>query len=169
MKIINQFLDIIHLKDIPEEGLNLVFDERKVIEDVDLISNIKGEAFFEKVREDIILKGEFTTEINLKCDRCIEDFVFSIDDKFFYTLLHRDKEHENEVAEPDVLYFDGKNIHFGDIIHEQIILQIPLKNVCKDDCNGICPNCGRNLNVEQCDCAKIDKFNSFEKLININK
>jgi uncharacterized protein len=169
MKIINQFLDIIHLKDIPDEGLALVFDEKKVIEDVNLISNIKGEAFFEKVREDIILKGGFTTEINLKCDRCLEDFVFPIDDNFFYTLLHRDKEHENEEAEPDVLYFSGNNIHFLDIIHEQIILQIPLKIVCSDDCKGFCPDCGKNLNIEKCDCDKKNNFIPFETLINLKK
>jgi len=169
MKIINQFLDIIHLKDIPDEGLHLKFDEKKSIEDVTLISNIKGEAFFEKIREDIILKGSFTTDIILKCDRCLEDFAFRIDDNFFYTLLHRDKEHKNEEAEPDVLYFEGNNIHFLDIIHEQIILQIPLKSVCNENCKGICPDCGKNLSIEQCECIKKVKFNPFEKLVNIKK
>jgi uncharacterized protein len=169
MKIINHFLDIIHLKDIPEEGLNLVFDEKKVIEDVELVSNIKGETFFEKVREDIILKGEFVTDIHLNCDRCLEDFAFHIDDNFFYTLLHREKKDENEETEPDILYFDGNNINFLDIIHEQIILQIPLKTVCKEDCKGICPGCGKNLNIEECSCDKKDDNIFFEKLINLKK
>ena len=45
------------------------------------------------------------------------------------------------------------------IIREQIILMVPLKPLCREDCRGLCPNCGANLNLESCDC-KTDKSDS---------
>jgi uncharacterized protein len=56
--------------------------------------------------------------------------------------------------EVEVSYYTGEGVLLEDVLREQVLLAVPLKTVCREDCRGLCPHCGRNLNVEQCNCAE---------------
>jgi uncharacterized protein len=56
-------------------------------------------------------------------------------------------------AEAEVSYYQGEGLLLEDVLREQVFLALPLKAICRDDCRGLCPHCGKNLNVEACDCA----------------
>ena len=45
-------------------------------------------------------------------------------------------------------------MHLEDVLQEQVLLALPLKAICRDDCKGLCPHCGKNLNVQPCACAE---------------
>lgn len=152
MKTIYELLEEISIKDIPEEGLKLIFDEFKEIEDVKILSNIKGEATFEWVSGNILLRGKFKTDILLSCDRCLEEFSFEINDEFLYTIMDVNKREFHSEDESSIIYFDGEKIQFIEVLHEQIILQIPHKILCTENCKGICKKCGTNLNFNTCGC-----------------
>jgi uncharacterized protein len=57
-------------------------------------------------------------------------------------------------AEAEVGYYQGEGLLLEDVLREQVLLALPLKAICREDCKGFCPHCGRNLNQEQCNCTE---------------
>lgn len=70
----------------------------------------------------------------------------------------------SETQDLDITYLSQDFIELGDVLTEQLRLQIPFQPLCKADCKGICPQCGADLNVGRCACAKITKSNAFSVL-----
>ena len=57
-------------------------------------------------------------------------------------------------AETEISYYQGDGLLLEDVLREQVLLALPLRAVCREDCKGLCPHCGKNLNLEQCNCAE---------------
>ena len=55
-----------------------------------------------------------------------------------------------------VSVFDGKGIDVDEVVKEQILLAVPTRMLCREDCKGICPECGTDLNKGECACKKDD-------------
>jgi uncharacterized protein len=53
-----------------------------------------------------------------------------------------------------VSYYQGEGLLLEDALREQVLLALPLKVICREDCRGLCPHCGTNLNIGQCSCAE---------------
>jgi|SRR5690554_1073982 len=90
-------------------------------------------------RDSYIIKGEFKGEIVLQCSRCLDKFDYKIKLKM-----------DNEILKKDVN--DPEMIDITNIFVENILLSIPIKVICKKNCKGLCPVCGKNLNKDNCDC-----------------
>jgi uncharacterized protein len=108
---------------------------------------------------DIRVAGDFATRVELACARCLEPISRDVARKF--DLLYRPqgsdagKEELSVTAvEAEVAYYQGEALLLEDVLREQILLALPLKAICREDCKGLCPHCGKNLNVEQCACAE---------------
>jgi uncharacterized protein len=111
-----------------------------------------------RIINDIRLEGEFSTSLELMCARCLEPVVEKVGRKF--DLLYRPQgtdagkeEMSVTAAEAEVSYYQGEGLLLEDVIREQVLLAVPLKAICRDDCKGLCPHCGKNLNQEQCSCS----------------
>jgi len=109
--------------------------------------------------KDIRLNGELTTSFELACARCLEPVVQDVARKF--DLLYRPQgadagpeERSVTAAEAEVSYYQGEGLLLEEALREQVLLAVPLKVICREDCKGLCPHCGKNLNVEQCSCAE---------------
>jgi DUF177 domain-containing protein len=109
--------------------------------------------------DDIRLVGEFSTRLEFSCARCLEPIARDVERSF--DLLYRpqgsDAGHEElsvAQAEADIGYYTGDGLLLEDVLREQVLLAVPLKAVCREECRGLCPHCGRNLNLESCDCAE---------------
>ena len=65
-------------------------------------------------------------------------------------------EGEREIEEDDLTtaFYDNDEIDLGQLMREQFYLALPMKPLCRDDCNGLCPKCGTNLNPRPCDCKR---------------
>ena len=61
-----------------------------------------------------------------------------------------------EIITPDKKVFEGDVIDFRDAVQEQVIMAIPMQPLCREDCRGLCPGCGANLNLEKCRCRPDD-------------
>jgi uncharacterized protein len=101
--------------------------------------------------------GHLTGEVEVSCSRCVEPFTLPIGSDFDLRYVPRSEnvgEGEREVGEDDLAtaFYDGDEIDLGHLIMEQFQLSLPMKALCKDDCKGLCPNCGTNLNTGSCDC-----------------
>jgi len=110
------------------------------------------------VIQDIRLNGELATRLELLCARCLEPVAQDVTRKFdlLYRPLGTDAGNEElsvTVAEAEVGYYQGDGLLLEDAIREQVLLAVPLKVVCREDCKGLCPTCGKNRNTETCSCA----------------
>jgi len=111
------------------------------------------------VIQDIRLNGDLATSLELPCARCLEPVVQDVTRKFdlLYRPLGTDAGNEElsvTVAEAEVGYYQGDGLLLEDAIREQVLLAVPLKVVCREDCKGFCPSCGKNRNSESCSCAQ---------------
>jgi len=109
--------------------------------------------------KDIRIAGDFSTKVEVTCARCLEPVIQDLEKKF--DLLYRPQgadagraELSVTAAEAEVGYYRGKGLLLEDVLREQVLLDLPLKAICREDCQGLCPHCGRNLNQEQCDCTE---------------
>ncbi len=160
-KDLKGFRNTVPVKDIPEDGLHLVFEDMQGLlsdtEECRIQCPAKEEVFLHRVDGAVHLKGKVAALIVLKCDRCLEEYNQEIDTSFFYILVPgQSLEEKKEIAlskeDMEVSLYDGAKIRIGEIFREQILLQIPMRHVCREDCKGICPRCGVNLNREKCRC-----------------
>ena len=56
-------------------------------------------------------------------------------------------------AEAEISYYEGEGLPLDEVVREQVLLAVPLKVTCREDCKGLCPHCGTNLNEGQCSCT----------------
>jgi DUF177 domain-containing protein len=111
-----------------------------------------------RIIKDIRLDGELSTSLELVCARCLEPVIEKVGRKF--DLLYRPQgadagkeEMSVTTAEAEVSYYQGEGLLLEDVIREQVLLAVPLKAICREDCKGMCPYCGKNLNFELCSCG----------------
>ena len=112
-----------------------------------------------KDKEQFRLVGRVQTRLELTCSRCLEPFILPVDAPF--DLRYHPQadnagtgEAEREIEEDDLTtaFYENEQIDLGHLMREQFYLSLPMKPLCRDDCRGLCPVCGTNLNREQCDC-----------------
>ena len=100
----------------------------------------------------LLMKGSVTTTIHGICDRCAAEFTRDIDfpiDAVLVTEL-ASEENEDEWVFPLV----GDSADLDDIVRTVFVLNLDSKLLCKEDCKGLCPRCGKNLNDGKCTCEK---------------
>lgn len=119
-----------------------------------------------------VVDGRLSGQLTLRCDRCLEPYGHHIEPDFrlFISVSHSDTgESELELLKEDlsVEFAAGEEIDLDDIIREQIYLSLPIKCLCREDCSGLCPICGVNLNKERCQCLQNSGHPGFSKLKNL--
>jgi uncharacterized protein len=109
--------------------------------------------------EDIRLVGNVEAQLEFSCARCLEPVTHDVNKAF--DLIFRPQgvdRRANEVAiseaETEIGYYQGEGLLLEDVLREQVLLATPVRALCREECKGLCPHCGRNLNVEQCECEQ---------------
>lgn len=125
-------------------------------------------------KKKIHLTGGFTIHFSIPCDRCLEDvllkFTIDIDRIIDFGMSEEDKRKElNEMS-----FIEGSNLDIDMLVYDEILLVLPMKVICSEDCKGICNICGTNLNKNTCDCDTTvldprmsvihDIFNNFKEV-----
>ena len=107
---------------------------------------------------DIRLVAGLTGSIEVGCARCLEPVRYELEREF--DLLYRPQgidggreELSITDAEAEIGYYSGNGILLEDVLREQVLLSVPLKALCQEECRGLCPQCGKNLNQETCSCV----------------
>lgn len=111
-----------------------------------------------KVVQDIRLKGKLDTSLEVACARCLEPVLHEVSRDFdlLYRPLGTDAGRDElsvTDAEAEIGYYQGEGLLLEDMLREQVLLTVPLKTICREDCKGLCPYCGKNLNESACSCA----------------
>ena len=104
------------------------------------------------------LEGTVRTELELTCSRCLEPFRLPVEASFDLRYLPASAmsaEEDSAIEEEDLetSYYRDDQIDLNELMREQFYLALPMKPLCQDDCRGLCPQCGTNLNQSACACA----------------
>ena len=175
----------VSVSNIPEEGLSLKFVKNREwlenavssdqAESFTCIQDIQVSCTLRRLKENVFLEGSIGTVLELSCCRCLEAAMLPVDTAFRYTLVplpdRQDSEIELDSEDLEYSYYHDDAIDLEPLIFEQIILQIPIKALCRDDCRGLCPHCGANLNTATCHCgdAVVDDRFAVLKTMKIQK
>ena len=108
---------------------------------------------------DIRVIGDLSTRVEMACARCLDPISRDVASNFdlLYRPLGADAGKEElsvTAAEAEVSYYQGEGLLLEDVLREQVLLALPLRAICRDECRGLCPHCGKNLNLEQCNCTE---------------
>lgn len=113
----------------------------------------------DRVGMEMRLRGEIKAALVVPCDRCVNDVDLPLEIPF--DLLYTPQEVSNQVGEIelhdrdlDVAFYDNEEINLDELVLEQLELSLPIRVLCREDCRGLCAECGADLNLEQCQCAK---------------
>ncbi len=130
----------------------------------------------ERAGAEIRIAGSFETAVEMACSRCLEPAKYEVSKTFDLFFRQRDQlmfdeDDEIELNEKDTrtAFFSGTRLAVSDILHEQVLLALPMKALCKLDCKGLCPVCGTNVNTKSCNCPQ-EQFNpNLETLVELKK
>jgi uncharacterized protein len=112
----------------------------------------------EKIGEDFRVFGKVNGLLSFPCARCLEEFSYAIETELHIDLMRKPKDFDPEIElrdeELDVCYFEGDEVDLDPYVYEEVVLSIPIQALCSDACKGMCPQCGKNLNREECRCDR---------------
>ncbi len=108
----------------------------------------------------IHVRGRLRATLGLDCGRCLEPYDLRLEQELdLFYLPHREQdpdEAEDDVELSDrevvVAYYRGERLDLGEVLREQLFLALPMRLLCREDCRGLCPTCGRNRNLPGCEC-----------------
>lgn len=169
---------IIPLQRLPEEGL--VFDEAYgkgeldlSEHDLELTEPLKVSGVVTQVGKVIRVQGLLRARAIRPCDRCLKDVAIAVDDNFelFYEpnepqmglsgnaarqAHHGSAGTETEIRGKDLQFsvYDDDKIDLDQLVIEQLALNVPTRVLCKEDCRGLCDQCGTDLNQYSCQCEQ---------------
>jgi len=138
-------------------------------------------AHLQLVRENdstVTLEGRLQTGVRFVCDRCLTTYDLPVDLRMRVILEYAEEsllplpETGGTAAgpeTPDTVMLDEPAVDLGDILRQQVLLSLPLKHLCRQDCRGLCPRCGVDLNVQTCNCLDQDDSSPFAVLKKLKK
>ena len=131
-----------------EENWEVVFEEKIFFDGQEfyLSSPLKVYAFAKWIDEAVLsVRMGIDTTITGSCVRCLEKAELALSDELLYLYSLRGKGSEDEEMIVEVGAF-GKTLDITEQVWESLVLLLPFKLLCKEDCLGLCPSCGANLN-----------------------
>ncbi len=154
--------------DIPPEGYEFSDQEKVDLEisfagrDISPLKALRVEKLEFKAQrsgDDVFVVGSAEIYYTFECDRCgkdvekvgLFDFTEVLESN---TLIPPGGERELSREELEISFFEGEGFLIEDILFEQVLLSLPQKKLCADDCKGLCIRCGNDLNLKECGCDR---------------
>lgn len=163
----------INVSEIPPEGLEIELSKESGLITAKAVSPCLLSAKIIKSGNGVCVKGRFSCKVALQCSRCLNIYEYIIESPLnivFRPESELDKEgcYELRKDDLDMSFYRDNILDIDDITNEQLALNIPMKPLCSEQCKGICPECGADLNITECKCAKKnidDRFKVLKRLI----
>ncbi len=151
-------VDLSNLLD--ETTVSIHFDEAIDLEKIDangrdlyFTQPIKVSGDIYKVSRDLFIEGQIICKYKENCARCLKEFEQEIKTSLSGKLVNIASIDEVEDTDEVIIRYENKKLDIKDAVIKEIILKLPMKSLCKSNCKGICPKCGKDLNTGECDCV----------------
>lgn len=143
-------------------------------EDLGLVctSPVKGRIELTNTGNLLLVKGKVNTEIKLECGRCLNNFTMPVEanvEEEFRIEKGGDAIQALSMDEEDTSanLIINNILDLQDVIRQNLLLVLPIQPLCKPDCKGLCPTCGKNLNVRKCTCPPAEPESPFHVLADL--
>ncbi len=125
--------------------------------------------------DEVRLRGEIRTEVELLCGRCASPertpLAVEFDTSFVPQEAEAAKTENVELLKEDLLLsaYEGGAVDLDELVREQILLALPTRHLCGEDCKGLCQQCGANLNEGPCSCGRGETDPRWAALADLKK
>lgn len=139
------------------------------------VERVTGSAAFSNTGRAIVVRGSFRTRVELECGRCLRPFELDVESPIEEALVMAglppelaDEEETEEVPEEeqDPLFVDSI-FDLEEYLRQSIVIAVPIKPLCSEECKGLCPHCGKNLNDGECGCPSDEGASPFSALASL--
>jgi uncharacterized protein len=155
---------------VMRRGMKVGLDvDQPAVEDPDLVfaEPIRGHLVFSNQGDLVNIQGRAHTALKVECGRCLTDVVVPLDLQVEEHFPVDEVQHPNKPPTEDddldsivrsVIYLDqGRPIlDLDELLRQLIVMEVPIRTVCSEECAGLCPRCGANRNTDPCQCAEGD-------------
>ena len=135
--------------------------ERELVYDMDLsevelggvkpfCAPVKVRARLQSFAGSVLVEAELDFSVTMPCDRCCDLVTREFSPRFSHTVVRELVSGEDE----DLIVAPEERLDLDGLLTEDILLDMPSKFLCKPDCKGLCPVCGKNRNREECSCQR---------------
>ena len=136
--------------ELPVSGVCNLLDTDFLGEDISFPNGLYVDGKITNNTKSLQFTAKVTGEVNVHCARCRIPVSEKIEFSLSETLI-RDEKQDSSME--DVIIFSGYEIDIDEIVINNFFMNAPVKYLCKEDCKGLCPTCGQDLNVGDCDCS----------------
>ena len=115
--------------------------------------------------------------VNLECDRCLAEFTRELKGSFSLVIrqlkqgeaLRKSEQDDDSDDESDIIVVDSdtNEVDISENIHDALLLELPVKVICREDCKGLCAHCGMNLNEGECRCSESIQDHRWDSLADL--
>lgn len=121
----------------------------------------------EKHHYQIIIDVSSEFKVKYECDRCGKAYKTKLKSNYQMVYFMNERPAETDSINISYLPKDTVKIDISSDVREYALLSIPMKKLCKENCKGLCPNCGKDLNKEQCSCKNDEVDSRWKPLIDL--
>jgi uncharacterized protein len=157
----------LRIDDITAEGRELCFAEseqainsmlaRGPVREYLIKAPIQVALTYYRAGSEIFVDGKLDAATTAVCSRCVEEFDLPNHRRFRYVLAAKVMSDDNEFAlraeDLEFSFYHGDEIDLAPLIRDQVLLALTERPLCRDDCRGLCPQCGANLSERDCGCT----------------
>lgn len=134
---------------VPPASLSLNYEEAEFVKPLSCAIRL-----FRQGDDNVYVTADIETEISVECRRCITPFEVDITTKL--ELLFSIGSESSEESEADERYYDGETLDISEDVRQMLVLEIPAWSLCSETCEGLCLQCGAELNSDACSCEAAD-------------
>lgn len=156
-------IDVTKIKKITGQALSFKLEEQWPPleiqgETLSFIGPVIAEGTATNTGRIILVDGTASVTLQRACGRCLEPVTQHLRVHFSGEYLHVSEKDQDLTGldEEKPVIFEGNNIDLAPQVREDLLLELPMSGLCREDCRGLCPVCGQNLNVWKCDCQPVN-------------
>jgi uncharacterized protein len=167
----------VHLREITGPGIQRAYDltgefATETLDGTEArATRLGADVSLQKTERDVFVRGKIAGDLVVACSRCAAEAKLALDAKFDATYMPVDEVEEPGVdlspEDADVRTYVDDEIDLKEMLREELLLALPIAPLCREDCKGLCPRCGKDWNEGPCDCPPEPKDDRFAALRNV--
>ena len=147
---------------LPLDFQESIADDIQLMEGYEICEPVSFSGNLTNMNGILELDGRLKTGYKVTCYRCLKEIEQQLDIKVFESIVNG----KSDIDELDAYTYTGNFLELNKIIEDNIILNLPMKQVCATECKGLCQKCGANLNQGPCNCIDDSMNTQMESLKN---